>query len=161
MQSTTQKGAIHDTKGCNPLHGQNHHEPSKNHQGAAARVHVDKSIEEAGGIRPDTLQEFRQLCKEKGKPLTPSAIKRMKAEADKAGMTLQQVAQVCNEKRWADFRAAWLTSKGVAETSSTADPDSRASVEAEGLANGVGKWDEREHWAKYKARVRGKHAELA
>ena len=36
------------------------------------------------------------------------------------------------------------------------DPDSRASIEAEGVATGIGKWDEREHWADYKARVRGR-----
>lgn len=35
------------------------------------------------------------------------------------------------------------------------DPDSRASIEAEGIAKGVGPWDEtKEQWHQYKARVR-------
>ena len=36
------------------------------------------------------------------------------------------------------------------------DPDSRAAIEAEGQAKGIGKWDEtKEQWHAYKARVRG------
>ena len=36
------------------------------------------------------------------------------------------------------------------------DPESRASIEAEGVAKGLGKWDDtKEHWPAYKARVRG------
>lgn len=38
---------------------------------------------------------------------------------------------------------------------STADPDSRASVEALGMSLGLGKWDEKtEQWPQYKARVK-------
>lgn len=36
------------------------------------------------------------------------------------------------------------------------DPDGRSSVEAEGVAKGIGRWDEmRENWFEYKRRVRG------
>lgn len=38
---------------------------------------------------------------------------------------------------------------------STADPDSRASIEALGIARGMGKWSEMEPFEKYKARVKG------
>ena len=42
---------------------------------------------------------------------------------------------------------------------STADPDSRASIEALGMAQGIGKWNElKEPWAKYKNRVKGQPA---
>lgn len=53
-----------------------------------------------------------------------------------------------NGKRWEDHvRAA-----GV----SVLDPNSRAAVEAEGEAKGLGRWNETtEHWPQYKARVRG------
>ena len=38
-----------------------------------------------------------------------------------------------------------------------ADPDSRSAIEAEGIAKGIGKWNEiSEQWHVYKARVRGK-----
>lgn len=40
-----------------------------------------------------------------------------------------------------------------------ADPDSRSAIEAEGVAKGIGRWDElREHWPAYRDRVRGKAA---
>lgn len=36
------------------------------------------------------------------------------------------------------------------------DPDGRSAVEAEGVAKGIGRWDEmRENWFQYKGRVRG------
>jgi len=39
----------------------------------------------------------------------------------------------------------------------SADPDSRSAIEAEGVAKGIGKWNEiAEQWHVYKARVRGK-----
>lgn len=39
---------------------------------------------------------------------------------------------------------------------STADPESRASIEALGLSLGIGRWDElKEHWTSYKNRVKG------
>lgn len=55
-----------------------------------------------------------------------------------------------NNQRWED---------GVTPdaTAGSQDPDSRASIEAEGAAKGIGKWDATvEQWAQYKARVRGK-----
>ena len=39
------------------------------------------------------------------------------------------------------------------------DPESRASIEAEGERKGIGRWNEREQWSVYKARVIGPTAE--
>ncbi|RYE43945.1 MAG: hypothetical protein EOP24_26210 [Hyphomicrobiales bacterium] len=42
-----------------------------------------------------------------------------------------------------------------------ADPDSRSAIEAEGVAKGIGKWNEiAEQWHSYKARVRGRAPSL-
>lgn len=51
----------------------------------------------------------------------------------------------------------WVAGERVPDKPpSTADPDSRASIEACGIAMGIGKWDElKESWAAYKARVKG------
>lgn len=52
---------------------------------------------------------------------------------------------------WAKLRV------GGKDAPSAADPDSRAAVEAEGVAKGIGPWDDsKEHWPSYKARVRGR-----
>jgi hypothetical protein len=54
---------------------------------------------------------------------------------------------------WAKLRV------GGKDAPSAADPDSRAAVEAEGVAKGIGPWDDsKEHWPTYKARVRGNPA---
>lgn len=52
--------------------------------------------------------------------------------------------------------AATIGSLPAAVPHGTQDPDSRAAIEAEGVAKGLGKWDDtKEHWPAYKARVRG------
>lgn len=56
-----------------------------------------------------------------------------------------------NNKRWEDG----VMPQGVVPAAMH-DPDSRASIEAEGIAKGVGPWNEGfEHWHIYKAKVRG------
>jgi len=48
-------------------------------------------------------------------------------------------------------------SGGPAAAVQAADPDSRSAIEAEGVAMGIGKWNEiAEQWHVYKARVRGR-----
>lgn len=62
-----------------------------------------------------------------------------------------------------DWPATWrgwvrkqFAPKPGAVTQTTTDPDSRASIEAEGVAKGIGAWDSSlEQWPQYKARVRG------
>lgn len=56
---------------------------------------------------------------------------------------------------WAKLRGG--SRAGVAPPAEAAqDPNSRASIEAEGEAKGIGRWDEtKEQWHSYKARVRG------
>lgn len=50
----------------------------------------------------------------------------------------------------------WVADERTAEKPpSTADPDSRKSIEDLGKARGLGKWDEIEPFEKYKARVKG------
>lgn len=59
---------------------------------------------------------------------------------------------------WAKLRGR--AANGAApppESQRSADPDSRSSIEAEGIAKGIGPWNEvAEQWHVYKARVRGK-----
>lgn len=60
------------------------------------------------------------------------------------------------EKRTMPKWVKWVASEKATQAPvSVADPDSRASVEAVGISIGIGKWDEIEPWATYKARVKG------
>lgn len=59
-----------------------------------------------------------------------------------------------NNKRWEDG----VTPDQLGQAAVT-DPESRASIEADGEARGLGRWDEAsEQWHAYKARVRGRTA---
>jgi hypothetical protein len=56
-----------------------------------------------------------------------------------------------NRERWKDG-----VTPDEPEAAGALDPDSRPSIEAEGIARGIGPWDEmKEQWHVYKARVRG------
>ena len=61
---------------------------------------------------------------------------------------------------WAKLRGG--SRAGVAPPGDPSlDPDSRAAIEAEGKAKGIGPWDEtREQWHSYKARVRPPEAQM-
>lgn len=68
------------------------------------------------------------------------------------GQFIPNPATWLNQGRWKDG--------GVEISDDVAvDPDSRSAVEAEGVAKGIGMWDELfEHWGSYKARVRARSA---
>lgn len=60
---------------------------------------------------------------------------------------------------WRKFVLSEYAKKPAEVPPSTADPDSKASIEALGLAQGMGKWNEiNERWATYKNRVKGQPA---
>jgi len=84
-----------------------------------------------------------------------------------AGVSAEELSDAAAEavKKGKGFAYALATAEGrrrdvaaMADLPAAApvDPDSRTAIEAEGVENGLGAWDElREHWPAYKARVRG------
>lgn len=84
-----------------------------------------------------------------------------------AGVTPEELADAAKDAvgKGKGFAYALATAEGrrrdvaaMADLPAAApvDPDSRTAIEAEGVENGLGAWDElREHWPAYKARVRG------
>jgi hypothetical protein len=65
------------------------------------------------------------------------------------GQFIPNPATWLNQGRWKDGGVE------VSDTESTVDPDSRSGVEAEGVAKGIGPWDQlKEQFHVYKARVR-------
>lgn len=110
---------------------------------------------------PDTLlADYLALRKaKKAGPLTDTAIAGLRREGGKAGLTLSQTITACVEFGWQGFNAGWYAerTKGAVPVVSGqhVDPDSRPAIEAEGIAKGIGPWNETEQWHIYKARVRG------
>jgi len=128
------------------------------------------------GVVDSVWSDFVELRKSKKAKLTQTAIDGIRKEAAKAGWTLDAVLRECCCRGWTGFKAEWVCGNQTplappfvprtAAAPSVHDPDSRASIEAQGVARGLGKWDElAEHWPAYKARVLGhgesKHLSLS
>lgn len=63
--------------------------------------------------KPDDVEqadwdEYLSIRKAKKLPLTQRGLNLLRSEADKAGMTLQQVIVKCLEAGWAGFKAEWV-----------------------------------------------------
>jgi uncharacterized protein YdaU (DUF1376 family) len=58
-------------------------------------------------VDPETLADWMTIRRAKHSPLTPTAVARMRAEAEKAGLSMQDVLLICCERSWVAFRADW------------------------------------------------------
>lgn len=145
-------------KNSEPSDAMKRHETPCNATKRLEEIRGDKRIEEGEGKRerePQTQSPPPQILTEYLK-----VIKTERPELD-ADMVF---SNFCNhyapEKqtlaRWKKWIVSEFSSAESARPPSTADPDSRASVEALGMSLGIGKWDEIvEQWPVYKNRVRG------
>ena len=120
------KGAIHDTKGCNPRQERVQPvAPAYNHQGiisepseekaAHAQAHAPSLL--VAGLPADLLADFQKVRKAKrAGPLTDTALKGIQREADAAGITLAQAVTVCCELGWQSFNATWYADRTQSAT---------------------------------------------
>lgn len=63
--------------------------------------------------RPDDVDEevwadYMAIRKAKRAPITQTALSRIRSEAAKAGVTMQQALETCCERGWQSFRADWI-----------------------------------------------------
>lgn len=113
------------------------------------------------GVSPELLADYLKVrTAKRAGPLTETAVAGLEREASKAGITLEQAVTACVEFGWQGFNAGWYaerqgSQRGAVQHTPAADPDSRAAIEAEGIAKGFGPWDQLEQFGIYKTRVRG------
>jgi hypothetical protein len=113
------------------------------------------------GLSTQLIADWLQVRKVKKAPLTKTALDDIVAEAKKAGITPAEAIAHSAKNSWQGFKASWLEPKapnGFNPPSAPIghDPDSRSAIEAEGIAMGIGPWNElTEQWASYKRKVRG------
>jgi hypothetical protein len=60
------------------------------------------------GCDSDHVDDWFTIRKAKKKPLTETALKLMRTEAGKAGLTLPQAVQKCAEEGWLGFKAFYI-----------------------------------------------------
>jgi len=63
------------------------------------------------GVSDSVFNDFVKLRKGLKAPVTDTAIKGLKREGEKAGMTLEQVMSLCCQNGWRGFKAEWVKDK--------------------------------------------------
>jgi len=72
------------------------------------------------GVKKQHAEDWLRARKEKRLPLTLTALDGVKAEAEKAGMTLPQAIAKAASEGWGGFKAKWLTDSGAADPGAVA-----------------------------------------
>lgn len=62
-------------------------------------------------VSPEVAEAYGQLRKRLRAPLSDIAVKGLRREARKAGMTIEAVLTLCCERSWRGFSAEWVTGK--------------------------------------------------
>lgn len=60
------------------------------------------------GVDSQIVADFTELRRGKRAPITPTVIKSLQSESEKAGITLADVLTTCCLRGWSGFRADWL-----------------------------------------------------
>jgi len=89
-------------------------EPTPNHKPRTINQEPKKKatvVATPEGVSPDTWEDFKNLRKVKKAPITERVIEQIKAEADKAGYSLEQALLECVTRGWQAFKADWVAVK--------------------------------------------------
>jgi hypothetical protein len=68
------------------------------------------------GVSPEVWESFVKQRKTSRAVITPTVIKSIQREADKAGWTLEQALAECAARGWRGFKADWVTDKNLSKT---------------------------------------------
>jgi hypothetical protein len=126
---------------------------------ARERAALQLVLEKPEDVTLQTWVDWLQLRKGKGAAVTQTVVNEARREADKAGLPLERFLAIWCLRGSQGLEASWLKPSErdiAAATTLAVDPDAQSAVEAEGIAKGIGPWNQlREQWSVYKARVRG------
>jgi len=70
-----------------------------------------KEIQTPEGVSDEVFKDYIKLRKGLKAPVTETAIKGLEREGMKAGMSLQQVMEICCQNGWRGFKADWMKEK--------------------------------------------------
>jgi len=93
----------------------NHQTPDTRHQ----KRNTSAVALPPDGVSDSVWTDFLKVRKAKKAPMTDTALDGIRAEAEKAGLTLQEALQMCCARGWQGFKAAWLDDQkrgGIART---------------------------------------------
>lgn len=73
----------------------------------------EKQLPKPNDISEEVWSDFLKLRKAKKAPFTATALKRMQKQADIAGLSLQEVFEICCSKGWIGFEASWINNRKI------------------------------------------------
>lgn len=85
------------------------------------------------GVAPQIVADFTELRRGKRAPITPTVIKSLQSESEKAGITLADALTTCCLRGWSGFRADWLRDTPRAKRTPTPENFDRVDYGAGGL----------------------------
>lgn len=89
------------------------HKPITNNQEPRTKNQVISatSLLASFGIEGQVAKDFVILRNKKDAPITETSMTRMKNQAAKAGVSMQEAAEICIERNWQGFNAEWYGEK--------------------------------------------------
>jgi hypothetical protein len=143
--------------------------PPRKRRGAAAQDLIPVEQLVADGVQQQHATDWLAIRKEKNLPLTLTAWEETKAEAVKAGMSIDEAIRYSTVRSRGGFRAAWIAQDSAAPNgarpaagapASTDWWDSTEGIKAKGVELGLPAWDydraqlgQCEQWPSYRNRV--------
>jgi len=86
-----------------------HSEGIANHKPITNNHKPIKSIETPDGVADSVFKDFKKLREKHKAPITETALKGLKREAETAKLSLEEVMVMCCERGWRGFKAEWVT----------------------------------------------------
>lgn len=107
----------HKRKNSTPLNSTQHHSTNSTEAEAEAEVEEKKknnrSLIAPEGVSKDVWNDWLAIRKAKRKPVTETALKLIRSECDKAGLSFEEALRTACENGWAGFRAEWVAPQGA------------------------------------------------
>jgi len=84
-----------------------------------------RAVAQPDGVSDSVWQDFKAIRKTKKAAITTTAINKIRAQAAKAGVSLQVALETCCERGWASFNADWAGVSKVAQPETYKERDDR------------------------------------
>jgi uncharacterized protein YdaU (DUF1376 family) len=85
-----------------------HTEGNTNYKPITNKPITNKTIDTFEGVSDSVFKDFKKLREKHKAPITETALKGLKREADKANISLEAVMVMCCERGWRGFKAEWV-----------------------------------------------------
>jgi uncharacterized protein YdaU (DUF1376 family) len=95
-------------KGKNAFALETHSDSNANHKPITNNHKPIKDIGTPDGVADSVFKDFKKLREKHKAPITETALKGLKREADKAKISLEAVMIMCCERGWRGFKAEWI-----------------------------------------------------